>query len=210
MCEIKLHLKMPMFVARQWVRHRTASVNEYSARYSVLNNEFYIPEISQLARQSETNKQGRSSDEFDKDSAEEILRILEQSCGDAYEKYSHMINDLSLTRELSRTILPVSIYTEMYWKINLHNLMHFLKLRADSHAQYEISCYAEIILEILKKWLPLTHDAFMNYQKGAFSLSKKCAELLKRMVNGEKISEKDSGLSKGEWLEFVSAFDIRD
>jgi thymidylate synthase (FAD) len=210
MCEIKLHLKMPIFVARQWVRHRTASMNEYSARYSVLSNEFYIPDISQLAEQSETDKQGKSSDEFSKDRADEVLKILAQSGCDAYEKYSRMINELSLVRELARTVLPLGIYTEMYWKIDLHNLMHFLKLRADSHAQYEIRCYAEVILEILKKWLPYTYDAFINYKKDAISVSKKCAELLKRAVNGEKISEKDSGLSKGEWIEFSSAFGIRD
>ncbi|MDR2781352.1 MAG: FAD-dependent thymidylate synthase [Holosporaceae bacterium] len=210
MCEIKLHLKMPIFVARQWVRHRTASLNEYSARYSVLGNEFYIPEISQLAKQSETNKQGKSSEEFNEDYADKVLRILEQSGRNAYEKYFHMINDLSLTRELARTILPLSIYTEMYWKIDLHNLMHFLKLRSDPHAQYEIRCYAEVILGIMKKWLPFTYDAFINYKKDSVSVPKKCADLLKRMLNGEKITEKESGLSKGEWSEFTSTFDIRD
>jgi thymidylate synthase (FAD) len=210
MCEIKLHLKMPIFVARQWMRHRTASMNEYSARYSVLSSEFYIPEISQLATQSEINKQGKSSESFSSEHAAEILENLKQSSNDAYEKYSHMINDLSLARELARTVLPLSIYTEMYWKIDLHNLLHFLKLRADVHAQYEIRCYAEVILEILKKWVPFTHEAFLNYRKDAVSLPKKCVELLRRVINGEKISEKDSGLSKGEWLEFASAFNLKD
>jgi thymidylate synthase (FAD) len=210
MCEIKLHLKMPIFVARQWMRHRTASMNEYSARYSVLSNEFYIPEVSQLATQSEINKQGKSSNEFNREHAAEILEILKQSENDAYEKYSHMINDLSLARELARTILPLGVYTEMYWKIDLHNLLHFLRLRADVHAQYEIRCYAEVILEILKKWVPFTYEAFINYRKDAVSVPKKCVELLKRAVNGEKISEEDSGLSKGEWLEFASTFNLKN
>jgi thymidylate synthase (FAD) len=176
----------------------------------VLSNEFYVPDVSQLAEQSDINKQGKSSGEFSEGHADEVLKILAQSGCDAYEKYSHMINELSLTRELARTVLPLAVYTEMYWKIDLHNLMHFLRLRADSHAQYEIRCYAEVILEILKKWLPCTYDAFINYKKDAVSVSKKCAELLKRAVNGEKISEKDSGLSKGEWLEFSTAFGIND
>ncbi|MDR1982751.1 MAG: FAD-dependent thymidylate synthase [Holosporaceae bacterium] len=210
MCEIKLHIKMPIFVARQWMRHRTASLNEHSARYSVLSSEFYIPEVSQLAKQSDINKQGKSSAEFDRNHANEILKILEQSSHNAYERYSHMLDDLSLTRELARTILPISIYTEMYWKIDLHNLMHFLKLRADSHAQYEIRCYANVILEILKKWLPITYEAFVNYQKEATSLSKKNRELIKRMLKGEKITQENSELSKGEWLEFTAIFDIKD
>ena len=210
MCEIKLHVKMPIFVARQWVRHRTASINEYSARYSVLSNEFYIPEISHLGAQSANNKQGRSENAFGENESREVLEILENSSADAYQKYSHMINDLSLARELARTILPLSSYTEFYWKIDLHNLMHFLKLRADSHAQYEIRCYAEIILDILQKWVPMTHEAFMNYRKGAISVSKNNRELLKRMLKGEKISQENSGLSKGEWAEFVSDFGIEE
>jgi thymidylate synthase (FAD) len=208
MCEIKFHIKMPMFVARQWVRHRTASMNEYSARYSVLKDEFYVPEISQLAEQSETNKQGKSDNGLDEKRAKEILEILERSGRDAYEKYSHMLNDLSLTRELARTVLPVSVYTEMYWKMDLHNLLHFLKLRADPHAQYEIRRYAEVILDIVKKWTPIAYEAFINYGKESLSVSKTCSELLKRMLKGEKITQENSGLSKGEWLEFATAFNI--
>jgi thymidylate synthase (FAD) len=210
MCEIKLHIKMPIFVARQWMRHRTASLNEYSARYSVLSGEFYIPEVSQLAKQSEANKQGKSSQAFDANHADEILKILKQSSQDAYEKYSRMLNDLSLTRELARTVLPLSIYTEMYWKIDLHNLMHFLKLRADPHAQYEIRCYADAILNILKKWLPCTYEAFINYRKETTPLPKKHRELLRRMLKGEKITQEKSELSRGEWLEFATIFDIKE
>ncbi|GHT99341.1 flavin-dependent thymidylate synthase [Alphaproteobacteria bacterium] len=208
MCELKLHVKLPIFVMRHWIRHRTANVNEYSARYSVLSNEFYVPEVDQISRQSETNKQGKSEDTLDAANAAEILDIMRSINGDSYEKYFHMLNDLSLTRELARTILPVSVYTEMYWKIDLHNLMHFLKLRADSHAQYEIRCYANVIMDIIKKWVPYTHDAFINYRQKSVSVPKNCLELINRAIKGEKISQEDSGLSKGEWLEFTKNFSI--
>jgi thymidylate synthase (FAD) len=208
MCEIKLHVKMPLFVARQWVRHRTASLNEYSARYSILSSEFYLPEIDQLAGQSEINRQGRSGEKLGCEHSERILEILRQSSREAYEKYSHLLNDLSLTRELARTVLPLSIYTEMYWKIDLHNLMHFLELRADSHAQHEIRVYAEVILDILKKWLPFTHEAFINYRKDVAHLSKNCIKLMKRMLHGEQVTQEESGLSNGEWQEFTATFNI--
>jgi thymidylate synthase (FAD) len=208
MCEIKLHVKLPIFVARQWLRHRTASVNEYSARYSILNNEFYIPEAEQLRAQSQINKQGKSDEQFGKNQAKKILDLLEKTNDEAHARYSHLLHDLFLTRELARTILPVSIYTEMYWKINLHNLMHFLKLRADSHAQYEIRCYATEILDILKKWVPFTYEAFMNYRHGSVSLSPKSVHLLKQMLKGKKISPEENGLSKGEWQELATTFDI--
>ena len=210
MCEIKLHVKMPIFVARQWLRHRTASVNEYSARYSVLSDEFYIPEASHIGAQSQTNKQGRSEDSMSNEAVQEVIDTLTTSSEEAYKKYMHMIDDLSLTRELARTILPFSSYTELYWKIDLHNLMHFLKLRADSHAQYEIRCYAEEILKILQKWVPFTYEAFMNYRKNAVSVSGQNMEILKKMIRGEKISQADSGLSKGEWAEFVKDFEIEE
>lgn len=210
MCEIKLHVKLPIFVMRHWVRHRTANINEYSARYSILSNEFYIPEIDQLAKQSLTNKQGKSDEAMDLTNAQKIIDILDSSCKESYEKYSNMLEDLSLTRELARTVLPVSIYTEMYWKIDLHNLLHFLKLRADSHAQYEIRCYANEILNIVKKWVPFTYDAFVDYRQGSVSVSKKCIDLNKRLINGEKITQEKSGLSKGEWQEFINAFKLND
>lgn len=210
MCEIKLHIKLPIFVMRHWVRHRTANINEYSARYSVLSNEFYIPELEQIARQSETNKQGKSDVAMDTAKGQKVVDTLDDFSKSAYEKYSHMLDDLGLTRELARTILPVSVYTEMYWKIDLHNLLHFLKLRADSHAQYEIRCYANKILDIVKAWVPFTYDAFVNYRQNAVSVSRKCIELNKRMLKGEKITQENSGLSKGEWQEFLTAFDLRD
>ncbi|MDR2067878.1 MAG: FAD-dependent thymidylate synthase [Holosporaceae bacterium] len=208
MCEIKLHVKLPIFVARQWIRHRTASVNEYSSRYSILNNEFYMPEAEQLRTQSKTNKQGKSDEQLSKSCVEEILCILEKSNSEAHEKYSHLLQDLSLARELARTILPVSIYTEMYWKIDLHNLMHFLKLRADPHAQYEIRRYAFEILNILKKWTPFTYEAFMNYRHESVSLPKKSINVIRRMLKGEKINPEKNGLSKGEWQELATTFDI--
>ena len=210
MCEIKLHVKLPIFVMRHWVRHRTANVNEYSARYSVLSNEFYIPEISKISEQSKTNKQGRSDEEMEETKKKEIISILKEFSDSSYEKYSYMLNDLSLSRELARTILPVSVYTEMYWKIDLHNLLHFLKLRADSHAQYEIRCYANKILEIVKAWVPFTYDAFVNYRQNSVTVSQKFVELNRRIINGEKISQESSGLSKGEWLEFLQAFGLKD
>lgn len=210
MCEIKLHVKLPIFVMRHWVRHRTASINEYSARYSVLSHEFYIPQAADLARQSKTNKQGRDNEAMDAKTSDEILKIMQDCCSDAYEKYDHLLNDLSLARELARTILPVNVYTEMYWKIDLHNLLHFLQLRTDSRAQYETQCYANAILDIVKKWVPMTYDAFMNYRKNAVTISKQCIELNKRIIGGEKVSQETSGLSKGEWLEFIQAFELQD
>lgn len=208
MCEIKLHVKLPIFVMRHWVRHRTASVNEYSARYSVLSKEFYIPESSKIAGQSKLNKQGRDDDKMALEDKNEIISILKDFSEQSYDKYSHMLNDLGLTRELARTVLPVNVYTEMYWKIDLHNLFHFLKLRADSHAQYEIQCYANTILDIVKKWVPFSYDAFMNYRKNSIMVPEKWMILNKRILNGEKITQEVSGLSKGEWREFLKAFDL--
>lgn len=209
MCEIKLHVKLPIFVMRHWVRHRTANINEYSARYSVLSNEFYIPELAKISEQSTSNKQGRSEASMKDEKSIEIVDTLREFSSAAYEKYEHMLNDLSLTRELARTILPVNVYTEMYWKIDLHNLLHFLKLRADSHAQYEIQCYAKTILDkIVKAWVPFTYDAFVSYRQK--SIPPKYVALNKRIINGEKITQEISGLSKGEWLEFLQAFDLGD
>ena len=206
MCEIKFHIKLPIFVARQWLRHRTANVNEYSARYSILSNEFYTPDASVLAKQSSSNKQGRESSSMDPQITSRILQILENSNRSAYEQYTLLLQELELTRELARTVLPLSIYTEMYWKIDLHNLLHFLQLRADNHAQYEIKCYADVILDILKQWVPMTYEAFMNYRKGSVVLSRQNLCNIKRMLSGEKVDFENSGLSKGEWREFCEIF----
>lgn len=205
MCEIKLHIKAPIFVARQWLRHRTASVNEISARYSILSDEFFIPELHNIAKQSINNKQGRS-EEFEKNIAEDIQDKINKNCNNTFELYNEFINKENLAREISRTILPVGTYTEFYWKIDLHNLMHFLKLRVDPHAQKEIRIYAEIILEILQKWVPITYQAFMDYKVNSISLSAKDILHLSKCLDIEKINQKIEELSKskGENLEFIS------
>ena len=212
MCEIKFHLKMPVFIARQWIRHRTANVNEYSARYSVLDNEFYIPEVSVLSPQSKNNHQGRSNNTLSKQEAERVLEILKKDAKQCYGHYLELMNvdeegnmldaqKQGIARELARINLPVNIYTQWYWKIDLHNLMHFLKLRADSHAQYEIQLFAKSMIEILRKWVPITHDAFMHHQVGAKSFSKKALNVIKRRLNGEEVTEEQSGMSAREWRE---------
>jgi thymidylate synthase (FAD) len=208
MCELKLHVRLPIFVMRQWVRHRTASINEYSARYSVLNNEFYIPEADQIARQSAYQKQGKDDASMDSSQTQRILELMKSTNEDSYQKYLHLLDDLSLTRELARTVLPVSVYTEIYWKINLHNLLHFVKLRADSHAQYEIRCYADVILDIIKKWVPYTYDAFVNYRQESVSVSCKCVDLINKALSGKKVSKENSGLSTGEWQDFAKIFHL--
>jgi thymidylate synthase (FAD) len=208
MCEIKLHVKLPVFVARQWIRHRTANVNEYSARYSILDREFYIPEPAQLAAQSTVNNQGRG----DTLQGEEAARVLEMLKSDAARSYDHYTDMLSqdgqqgLARELARMNLPMNIYTQWYWKTDLHNLFHFLRLRADAHAQYEIRVYAEIIAQITRDWLPLAFAAFEDYRMGGVTLSGKAIEVLKRRLKGEVVEQGDSGMSKGEWREFIEVW----
>jgi thymidylate synthase (FAD) len=209
MCEIKLHVKLPVFVARQWIRHRTANVNEYSARYSILDREFYIPEPAQLAAQSVVNNQGRGEIL----QGEEAARVLEMLKSDAARSYDHYTDMLSqdgqqgLARELARMNLPMNIYTQWYWKTDLHNLFHFLRLRADAHAQYEIRVYAEIIAQITRDWLPLAFAAFEDYRMGGVTLSGKAIEVLKRRLKGEVVEQAESGMSKGEWREFMEVWE---
>ncbi len=204
MCEVKFHVKLPVFVARQWIRHRTANVNEYSARYSILDREFYIPAPEHLAAQSTVNNQGRG----EVLSGEEAARVLEILKGDAARAYDHYEAMLSqegqqgLARELARMNLPANIYTQWYWKIDLHNLFHFLRLRADEHAQYEIRAYAELMCQLVKDWVPLAYGAFEDYRMGGVTLSAKAVECLKRMLKGEVVTQETSGMSKGEWREF--------
>jgi thymidylate synthase (FAD) len=208
MCEIKLHVKLPVFVARQWIRHRTANVNEYSARYSILDREFYIPEPAQLAAQSVVNNQGRGEIL----QGEEAARVLEMLKSDAARSYDHYTDMLSqdgqqgLARELARMNLPMNIYTQWYWKTDLHNLFHFLRLRADAHAQYEIRVYADIIAQITRDWLPLAFAAFEDYRMGGVTLSGKAIEVLKRRLKGEVVEQAESGMSKGEWREFMEVW----
>jgi thymidylate synthase (FAD) len=182
MCEIKLHVKLPVFVARQWIRHRTANVNEYSARYSILDREFYIPQPDALAAQSTVNNQGRG-ETLQGAEAERVLEMLKADAGRAYDNYSAMLSQdgqQGLARELARMNLPANIYTQWYWKTDLHNLFHFLRLRADAHAQYEIRVYAEAIAEMVRDWVPAAYGAFEDYRMGGVQLSAKGVEVLKR------------------------------
>ncbi|MDG2474966.1 MAG: FAD-dependent thymidylate synthase [Paracoccaceae bacterium] len=204
MCEIKLHIKLPVFVARQWIRHRTANVNEYSARYSILDREFYIPKEDQLASQSQHNHQGRG-DLLKGREAEKVLEILKSDSMRAYDNYESMLsqkNQEGLARELARMNLPMNIYTQWYWKTNLHNLFHFLRLRAESHAQYEIRVYADEILKIVADWVPAAFAAFTDYRLDGVQLSGKGLDCIKRMLAGEDVDAKNSHMSAGEWKEF--------
>ncbi|AWN81915.1 FAD-dependent thymidylate synthase [Candidatus Cardinium hertigii] len=201
MCEIKFHVKLPIFVARQWIRHRTANVNEYSARYSILDNEFYIPQPEHIAKQSSSNNQG-SGTVFDKVTAKEIANTLKNDAQLVYAHYKKFIEQ-ELARETARTNLTINYYTQLYWKIDLHNLLHFLKLRADRHAQYEIRVYAEKMLELVQKWVPLTYKSFVEYQLESICLSKKGLAVVRKLTEGKKISKEESGLSQREWNELM-------
>ena len=220
MCEIKYHVKLPIFIARQWIRHRTANVNEYSARYSILDKEFYIPNKEQLSAQSTINRQGRG-DLITGDQADEVLKILKDDATQTYGNYEKMLNERfdgtvidekksGLARELARMNLTLNSYTQWYWKTDLLNLLNFLFLRADSHAQYEIRVYAEAMLETVKKWVPITHSAFLDYRVGAVHVSAKGKKVIQQMAQGKKIDIESSGLSKREWNELMVSFDFKE
>lgn len=213
MCEIKFHVKLPVFVARQWIRHRTANVNEYSARYSILDREFYIPQPDQLAAQSVANRQGRG-EVLQGDEAARVLALLRDDAAQCYDHYEEMLNEDAdgnprdperpgLARELARMNLPLNIYTQWYWKVDLHNLLHFLSLRADPHAQYEIRVYAEAMLDMVRRWLPIACEAFEDYAVGGAHLSRHGIDIVRRMLAGETVTQEDSGLSKREWTELM-------
>ncbi len=215
MCEIKYHVKLPVFVARQWIRHRTANVNEYSARYSILDREFYIPAPEQLAAQSASNRQGRG-DVLDGAEAQRVLDLLREDAQRNYDHYAEMLNEREdgsvvdegkqgLARELARMNLTLNIYTQWYWKTDLHNLLHFLSLRADAHAQYEIRVYADAMIETVKRWVPSVYEAFMDYRLGGVQLSAKGLAAVKRMLAGEKIDADGAGMSPREWRELLAA-----
>jgi thymidylate synthase (FAD) len=205
MCEIKFHVKLPIFVARQWIRHRTANVNEYSARYSILDKDFYLPTPEQLAVQSTDNRQGRG-EVLDARTAERVLSLLRQDADQTYEHYEEMLGeDIGLARELARMNLTLNTYTQWYWKTDLHNLFHFLRLRADSHAQYEIRVYAEAMLEMAAAWVPLSYKAFCDYRLGAVTFSAKMMDVLEKILAGQAVEQPGSGLSKREWTEFMAA-----
>lgn len=214
MCELKLHVKLPIFVARQWIRHRTANVNEYSARYSILDREFYVPAPEQLAAQSSSNRQGREGS-LATDQAQAVIDLLRTDSERSYDHYLWMLNDSAddahepersgLSRELARIGLGVNTYTQWYWKVDLHNLLGFLRLRADPHAQYEIRAYAEVLLGIVERWVPLSYEAFLEYRLGAVSLSASAADLVRRSLAGEAVSFETSGLARREWDDLVAA-----
>ncbi len=209
MCEIKLHVKLPVFVARQWIRHRTANVNEYSARYSILDREFYIPAPENLNAQSVINNQGRG-EVLEGEEAQRVLDILRDDSTRAYDNYESMMSDegqQGLARELARMNLPANIYTQWYWKVDLHNLFHFLRLRADPHAQYEIRVYADAICEIVKDWVPYAYKAFEDYRLGGTQLSGPGLEVLRRMLKGEKVDQESSGMSAREWRELMGVIE---
>ena len=206
-CEVKFHVKLPVFVARQWIRHRTANVNEYSARYSILDREFYIPAPEHLAAQSTVNNQGRGA-VLEGEEAARVLDLLKADADRAYDNYEAMLSQdgqQGLARELARMNLPANIYTQWYWKTDLHNLFHFLRLRADPHAQYEIRAYAEIMLDIVADWVPLATAAFRDYRMGGASFSAPALDCLQRMLKGEEVTQETSGMSKREWAEFQAA-----
>jgi thymidylate synthase (FAD) len=215
MCEIKYHVKLPVFVARQWIRHRTANVNEYSARYSILDREFYIPAPRHLAAQSTVNRQGRG-DVLEGAEAERVLALLKGDAERNYDHYVEMLNERDdgtvvdegksgLARELARMNLTLNVYTQWYWKTDLHNLFHFLSLRADAHAQYEIRAYADAMLETVKRWVPAACEAFMDYRMGGFALSAKALEAVKKMLAGETVTAESAGMSAREWRELMAA-----
>ena len=218
MCEIKLHVKLPIFIARQWIRHRTANVNEYSARYSILDKEFYIPSVENLASQSQINKQGRAEN-LSPEEAEKVIELLKSDAEQTYRNYEVMLNEnsdgetlddgsMGIARELARMNLTLNTYTQWYWKIDLNNLLHFLALRADAHAQYEIRVYADIILDIVKKWVPVTYEAFEDYRVGGTQLSAKEILILKKIIKGETVDPEAEGISKREWGELQKKFDL--
>lgn len=188
MCEIKLHVKLPIFVARQWIRHRTANVNEYSARYSILDREFYIPKAEDIKPQAVDNKQGRAG-EFSREDALDMQRIMQQSAESSFDDYDVLVKDdggvPGVARELSRIVLPTSTYTQWYWKVDLHNLLHFLSLRANPHAQKEIRVYAEAICKIVEAWMPNVWEAFVDYRLEAHTFSKQEMAVLRKMVQPE-------------------------
>ena len=215
MCEIKYHVKLPVFVARQWIRHRTANVNEYSARYSILDKEYYVPAPDQLSSQSRANRQGRG-EVLEGEEAERVLALLRDDAERCHAHYAEMLNEneagetmdanrQGLARELARMNLTLNTYTQWYWKMDLHNLMHFLSLRSDPHAQYEIRVYAAAILGTLERWMPITCEAFVNHQLGGVRLSSGALALVKRILTGEAVDQEKSGLGKREWRELMEA-----
>lgn len=214
MAEIKLHVKLPIFAARQWIRHRTANVNEYSARYSIMDREFYLPDPQQLAAQSKTNRQGRAEQPLSPEQAQAVLDLLREDAERCYDHYEEMLNedeqglrrrpeDPQLARELARMNLTLNFYTQWYWKVDLHNLLHFLALRSDSHAQYEIRVYAEVIGQLVERWVPAAWGAFRDYRLEAASLSRQELQCVKQLLRDGTLDLKIMGeMTQREQREF--------
>jgi thymidylate synthase (FAD) len=211
MAELKLHVKLPIFVARQWIRHRTANVNEISARYSIIEDEFYIPALDAVAEQSTSSRQGRG-DVLAPRAAAKVRELLRRESERSYKNYQTLLGSkrrrshFGIARELARVSLTLNTYTEWYWKINLHNLFNFLELRTDAHAQFEIRAYAEAISKIVKLWVPTAHEAFVDYRQHSLNLSRQALVVLRKMINGEQVTQESSGLSGREWREFIESF----
>ena len=202
MCEIKLHVKLPIFVARQWIRHRTAHINELSGRYSILAAEFYHPTHENICGSS-TNRQGRGIP-LSSDTAKRIEALLKENTELSYDLYRHLVDDDALSREVARIALPMSIYTQWYWKIDLHNMLHFLSLRLGENAQYEIRSYAEVIRDLIKLWVPLVYEAFRCYRLDSIYFSAQALKTIQRLLAGESVTQETSGLAKGEWREMMN------
>ena len=218
--KLNITLNFQFFIARQWIRHRTANVNEYSARYSILDKEFYLPSSENLAAQSTSNRQGRG-EVLEGEQAQKVLELLKSDAERTYDNYETMLNERydgstidenkkGLARELARMNLTLNTYTQWYWKTDLLNLMNFLRLRADHHAQYEIRVYADIMLETLKNWVPITYDAFMDYRVGGAEISAKGKTLIQKLIKGDNISIESSGLSKREWNELMDTLNLNE
>lgn len=208
MVEFKFHVKLPIFVARQWIRHRTANVNEYSGRYSEMKDEFYLPSTEQIRTQSVINKQGRADEKLPSEHVEKILHSTQAHYEASFELYQSLL-EKGLTRELSRMVLPVANYTEWYWKIDLHNLFHFLKLRLDTHAQYEIRVYAEAMAELVKAIVPLAWEAYEHYMLNSIMLTQGELSILADMLPPTELDVEQCikyGLSKREAGEFVDKY----
>ncbi len=212
---VKFHICSPIFVTRQWFRHRTASINEYSARYSILEREFYIPRPEDLAEQSSSNRQGRGA-VLSPAEAQRVIGLLRDDAARCYDHYLEMLNEdedgnvidpsrPGIAREIARMNLPVNVMTQFYWQMNLWNLLHFCKLRSDPHAQQEIRSYADAILSIVAKLAPITHEAFQDYMQGGLALSAPALRALRRALAGEPVDFGAEGLSKRETAELMHA-----
>ncbi len=184
MAELKFELKMPIFVMRQWIRHRTANVNEMSARYTQLPDEMFVPDADTMAVQSTSNKQGRDDFVFKYEPHHkyDMRKKMKRANRDAYDVYEDLLGEFNLSREMARSVLPLSTYTKCVWKIDLHNLLHFLKLRTDKHAQYEIRAFADEIETIVRRHFPITYKAWVDYVKESYTLSKHELKFVQEMI----------------------------